>query len=188
VNRLDELLKAIVAFARPKPPDRKSYDIKKVIHEVINLIIKKFKTNNIKYIEDIDDDLPIVIIDPQQIQQVFLNLMLNAIDAVSKDGTITVSAKPIKFSTPKLIKKADKWIKQDSFVQINITDTGKGIHQDKLEAIFDPFFTTKSDGLGMGLSIVYRIIEDHHGDIDVQSELNKGTTFTIILPEGELNE
>ena len=114
--------------------------------------------------------------------------MLNAIDAINKNGSITVSAKPIKFSIPKLIKKADKWIKQDSFVQINITDTGKGIHSDKLESIFDPFFTTKSDGLGMGLSIVYRIIEDHHGDIDVQSELNKGTTFTIILPEGELNE
>ncbi|MEJ2627381.1 MAG: PAS domain S-box protein, partial [bacterium] len=97
VNRLDELLKAIVAFARPKPPDRKSYDIKKVIHEVINLIIKKFKTNNINYIEDIDDDLPIVVIDPQQIQQVFLNLMLNAIDAINKNGSITVSAKPWGF-------------------------------------------------------------------------------------------
>jgi len=188
VNRLDELLKAIVAFARPKPPDRKSYDIKKVIHEVINLIIKKLKTNNIEYIEDIEDNLPIVIIDPQQIQQVFLNLILNAIDAVHENGSITVSAKPIKFSSPKLIKKSDKWIKNDSFVQINISDTGKGISPDKLESIFDPFFTTKSDGLGMGLSIVYRIIEDHHGDIDVQSKLNKGTTFSITLPEGELDE
>jgi len=188
VNRLDELLKAIVAFARPKPPDRKSYDIKKVIHEVVNLITKKLKTNNIEYIEDIDDNLPIVVIDPQQIQQVFLNLILNAIDAVSKDGSITVSAKPVKFTTPKLIKKSDKWIKQDSFVKINITDTGKGIPQQQLESIFDPFFTTKSDGLGMGLSIVYRIIEDHHGDIDVNSKPNKGTTFTITLPEGDLDE
>lgn len=188
VNRLDELLKAIVAFARPKPPDRKSYDIKKVIHEVVNLINKKLKTNNITYIEDMDDNLPIVIIDPQQIQQVFLNLILNAIDAVNKNGAITVSGKPIKFSVPKLIKRSDKWIKQDSFVQINITDTGKGIPPDKLESIFDPFYTTKSDGLGMGLSIVYRIIEDHHGDIDVKSKINKGTTFSITIPEGESDE
>ncbi len=188
VNRLDELLKAIVAFARPKPPDRKFYDIKKVIHEVVNLINKKLNTHNIEYIEDIDDNLPIVVIDPQQIQQVFLNLILNAIDAVSNNGSITVSAKPVRFSTPKLIKKSDKWIKQDSFVQINITDTGKGIPKQQLESIFDPFFTTKSDGLGMGLSIVYRIIEDHHGDIDVNSELNRGTTFTITLPEGDLDE
>jgi len=188
VNRLDELLKAIVAFAKPKPPDRKSYEIKKVIHEVINLINKKLKTNNIKYIEDIDDNLPIVIIDPQQIQQVFLNLILNAVDAVNTHGSISVSAKPVKLSTPKIIKKSDKWIKKDSFVQINISDTGKGIPQQQLESIFDPFFTTKSDGLGMGLSIVYRIIEDHHGDIDVKSKLNKGTTFTITLPEGDLDE
>lgn len=190
VNRLDELLKAIVAFARPKTPDRKSHKIIDIIEEVINLVSKKMKNNKIKYIERIDKSLPNVIIDSQQIQQVFLNLLLNAIDSITDTGSITVCAEHIKTSVPKLIKnpRDDSWVKNNSFISINISDTGCGIPEKKLESIFDPFFTTKSDGLGMGLSIVYRIIEEHHGDINVKSKVDKGTTFTITLPEGVFNE
>jgi PAS domain S-box-containing protein len=179
VNRLDELLKTFFAFARPKTPDRKPCLISSIISEVFPLLEKKMSKQNIQYDQNISHPLPQVYVDMQQMQQVFLNLMLNAIDAMPDGGKINISIQAILNPGPAL--DADH---KPDYLQIIIKDNGTGIPEDQLETIFDPFFTTKSTGLGLGLSIVYRIIDENHGRIRVHSTINEGTSFFIELPLG----
>lgn len=185
VNRLDDLLKTFFAFARPKPPDRRHHCISEVIDEVKNLVAKNLSQNGISYTELIEENLPDVWIDNQQIQQVFLNLILNAVDAMPEGGEFTFSAKPISADESGLSRKQRNKNTPFPYVRVDCSDTGEGIQDDKTEVIFDPFFTTKPNGLGLGLSIVYRIIQEHGGDIRVQSKPGQGTTFALILPTGE---
>jgi len=173
VNRLDDLLKTFFAYARPKPPDRKRHDLQEVLSEVMNLVGKKMSNANIELIENAAPDVPKAYVDVQQLQQVFLNLILNAIDAMAEGGTLRFDFHAIHENQSKR-----PWL------QVVVSDTGSGIAQNRLETIFDPFFTTKPSGLGLGLSIVYRIITEHGGDIRVQSKKGEGTTFTLRLPTG----
>ena len=117
----------------------------------------------------IEPDLPEIQCDFRQIQQAFLNLMGNASEAMGKGGILTVACKQSK---------------SDGFLEVVISDTGCGIPKKDLENIFEPFFTTKKEGegIGLGLSIVYRIVTTHNGTIEVESELEKGSTFRIRLP------
>ena len=187
VNRLDDLLKTFFAFARPKPPDRKYHTLPEILQEVTNLVGKKMSSSGIHYIEQIDKALPAIMVDAQQIQQVLLNLILNSIDAMPDGGELKILANEISSHEARLIRKQTKASKgtDGKYVQIKCMDTGVGIDPDKLEIIFDPFFTTKPNGLGLGLSIVYRIIEEHDGDIHADSNIGQGTTFTVTLPTGE---
>jgi signal transduction histidine kinase len=187
VNRLDDLLKTFFAFARPKPPDRKYHTLPEILQEVTNLVGKKMSSSGIDYIEQIDTALPAIMVDAQQIQQVLLNLILNSIDAMPDGGELKITAQKISSQEARLIRKQPKAEKDmnGAYVQIKCMDTGVGIDPDKLEIIFDPFFTTKPNGLGLGLSIVYRIIEEHDGDIRADSNIGQGTTFTVTLPTGE---
>ena len=107
--------------------------------------------------------------------QVFLNLFLNAIQAMPKGGELKIRAEPIAL-TPLLNPGRD-------YVRISISDTGKGMPAHDLKKIFDPFFTTRSKGIGLGLSITYQIIKNHGGSIKVESKVDRGTTFTITLPK-----
>ena len=175
VNRLDDLLKTFFAYARPKPPDRKLHGIEPILNEVMNLVNKKLSICGIAYKKSIHSDLSKIMVDSQQIQQVFLNLILNAIEAMTGGGTLRIAAKNINGINQGQGKKR---------VEILVSDTGTGIGETDLQTIFDPFFTTKSNGLGLGLSIVYRIIQEHQGDIHVKSQIGKGTTFMIRLPAG----
>jgi len=184
VNRLDDLLKTFFAFARPRPPNRKQHTLNEIVHEVLNLVQKKMSTSGIRYHEDIPAELPSVMVDGQQIQQVLLNLILNAIDAMPRGGRLELAARVPDDGQRDQIHAALSQ-KDKNIVQIFIRDSGTGIPEDKLENIFDPFFTTKSHGMGLGLSIVHRIILEHQGDIRVESEVENGTTFTITLPSGE---
>jgi signal transduction histidine kinase len=139
----------------------------------------------IVYVANVPPELPVVMVDAQQIQQVFLNLLLNAIDAMPNGGKLAVFAAESKSSLPGVIhKNPPEEQPGTSFVEILISDSGVGIPADKLETIFNPFFTTKPNGLGLGLSIVYRIIEEHSGDIRVTSRPSRGTQFCIYLPTG----
>jgi len=186
VNRLDELLRTFFAFAKPKPPDMKPHRLTDILREVYNLVSKRMEMNKIQYVQQIERDLPSVHVDPQQMQQVFLNLILNAIDAMPSGGTLTISARKVSSSMSGIIRKLSppQGSSFHSFVEVSVADTGIGISPDKLEIIFDPFFTTKPNGLGLGLSIVYRIIEAHCGDIWVKSYPGQGTAFYIVLPTG----
>ena len=187
VNRLNDLLKTFFAFARPKPPDRKSHKLSEIVREVSNLVSKKLSNCGITYSEEFEDGIPEVMVDSQQIQQVFLNLILNSVDAMPNGGQFKFAARRVSNSESELVpKRSIGRVKgQEPFVEVKCIDTGEGIDSKKLETIFDPFYTTKPNGLGLGLSIVYRIIQEHGGDIRVDSQIGQGTTFTITLPIGE---
>ena len=114
--------------------------------------------------------MPTVLMDKDQIQQAVINLILNATDATDSGGTITVST---------------QFISQNKVVEIAISDTGKGIPEEKTDKIFEPFFTTKDSGTGLGLAITHGIIGQHGGTIDVKSNQSQGTIFTIRLPQSQ---
>ncbi|APF18917.1 signal transduction histidine kinase, nitrogen specific, NtrB [Caldithrix abyssi DSM 13497] len=183
VNRLEKLLKAFFSYARPVRPDPKQCSIKKVINEVFPLIQTRFREKRIKVETFYAEDLADVFVDPNQIQQVLLNLFINAIDAMPDGGVLRIEAQNALNTQPILDRrKRNPNLLSDKFIKISISDTGVGIPPDVLELIFNPFFTTKSQGTGLGLSIVYQIIKEHGGQIDVESAPGKGSTFHIYLP------
>jgi PAS domain S-box-containing protein len=188
VNRLDDLLKTFFAYAKPKPPNRKYYQVSDILKEVLHLVDKKLKSANIQFQSHFASSLPAVLVDAQQMQQVFLNLFLNSVDAMVEGGQLSIDVSAYNYGGGE--HHMDSGENQDNpsaqkWVTIRFKDTGSGIAEDKLGTIFDPFYTTKPNGLGLGLSIVYRIIHEHGGDIRVDSKKDKGTCFTIILPTGD---
>jgi signal transduction histidine kinase len=170
VDRISSLVNELLDFARPSNPKWELEDINAILDGMILLISTETKKKLIAIIKDYASNLPPVQIDREQIKQVFLNILLNAIDATSENGNITVK-------TRSFIKPGG-----EPYVQIQFTDTGCGIPGEHLEDIFNPFFTTKATGSGLGLSISNQIVQDHKGYIDVESQLEKGSSFFINLP------
>ena len=120
-------------------------------------------------VEDYAEQLPSVLADPNQLKQVFVNLITNAVQAMEPEGgTITVSTEAV-----------------DGFVRASLADDGPGIPAESLAKVFDPFFSTRDDGTGLGLTIVHRIVDEHDGHIEVESTLGTGTTFHVFLPVAE---
>jgi len=145
-------------------------DINTVLDGMILLVSTETKKKQISIIKNYASDLPLVQIDREQIKQVFLNILLNGIEATPENGKIMVQTR--SFMKPG----------GNPYVQVEFTDTGCGIPKDYIEDIFNPFFTTKSTGSGLGLSISNQIVQDHKGYIDVESQLGKGSSFFINLP------
>lgn len=166
-NRCKRIVKGLLDFARQTEPDKALSDINEVIEKSIDLISHQASIQSIRIEKKIKPEIPRIMIDKGQIQQVFINILLNAIEAMPQGGTLTVSSAI-----------------QDQMLAIGFADTGAGIPEENLRKIFDPFFTTKKQGrgTGLGLSVSYGIIERHHGKLEVKSKAGKGTTFTIRLP------
>jgi PAS domain S-box-containing protein len=183
VNRLDELLKTFFDYARPRPPQRKLHRIQDILHEVMTLVDKRLQEKDVLFEAIIPADTPPVFVDFHQIQQVILNLIINAIDAMEEGGRLVIQA--LTGSSSTMHFPAAKGHPQQRFVEIAVTDSGVGIPEENLEVIFDPFYTTKSQGTGLGLSIVYRIVAAHSGEITVSSRVGEGTTFRVVLPTEE---
>jgi len=172
VDRAKKVTHRMLGFARRMEPVRENVDLSRLADQTAQFLENEALYRNIAIAKYFADDLPVVVSDTAQLQQVVLNILGNAIDAIGKDGTITLSTF--------LDEKADR-------VVLSIADTGPGISPEHLGKIFDPFFTTKGvgEGTGLGLSIAYGIVEKLGGQLAVQSEVGKGTTFTIALPVGE---
>jgi len=188
VNRLDELLRTLFSYARPREPIRKNYQLNEIIDEVFILMDDRFKKRNIKFEKRFAPQLPDIYVDFHQIQQIFINLFLNAIEAMPDGGLLELTAditKTMIYTLDRRKKRFPLKSRESDYVEVKIRDTGIGIKPEDIETIFDPFFTTKPQGAGLGLSIVYRIIEEHEGDIRVESIVGQGTTFTILLPMEE---
>jgi len=183
VNRLDELLKSFFSYAKPQRPNPVRCKIPDILHEVLPLFRRKIKEHNIVVKEIYSRDLKEIFVDFHQIEQVFFNLIINAIDAMSKGGTLTIRAR-LPEETKLMIDRRQRIPKlfSDVYNEITISDTGIGMDNDTLNNMYNPFFTTKSYGTGLGLSIVYQIILEHGGQITVESEIGKGTSFRILLP------
>jgi two-component system sensor histidine kinase AtoS len=174
VNRMEKLLKNFLNYARPPQPHFDLIDINRLLDsslENAEVAISNQKGLSIHFERNLFTELPQVEADPSQLQQVLLNLLLNAIDTIESSGTITATSG---------IQGAD-------WVWFEISDTGKGMSEASLEKIFTPFFTTKSKGTGLGLSICKRLVEQHGGIIAAHSSPDSGTSFVITLPLRQLN-
>jgi PAS domain S-box-containing protein len=175
IDRLNELLKTFFSFAKPQQLNLVHCDIKAIINEIIPFLIKEIAEKGIRFVETYPPQLPKIKVDKNQMHQVFLNLFLNAIQAMPNGGELKIEVSPVISSSIDGSKK--------KFIKIVISDTGTGIPTNIVQKIFDPFFTTKPRGIGLGLSITYQIIKKHGGTIKVESQLEKGTSFMITLPE-----
>ncbi|MBW2184338.1 MAG: GAF domain-containing protein [Deltaproteobacteria bacterium] len=169
VDRISSLVNELLEFARPSQPNLNKEDLNQIMEKMLLLVASASHEKNLEIVRDFHQSLPPVVLDKEQIKQVFLNILLNAIDATSENGTITVETK--------LVNKNGY---QDA-VKIMVRDTGEGIPKEDLERIFTPFFTTKHQGNGLGLAISHQIVQEHHGSIEVESEESKGTTFCVTL-------
>jgi PAS domain S-box-containing protein len=175
IDRLNELLKTFFSFAKPQKLNLVYCHVKDIINEIIPFLIKEIADKGIHFFENYHPQLPKIKVDKTQMHQAFLNLFLNALQAMPNGGELKIEARP----TTSYSLDGSK----QNFIKINISDTGKGIPPHIVHRIFDPFFTTKPRGIGLGLSITYQIVKKHGGTIKVESELGKGTSFVINVPE-----
>ena len=178
INRLEVIIKNFLDFARPPELKMEICDISKILGSIINLVKSKAESSNIRIENRIEAPLPEIEVDKEQIRQVFLNIMLNAIDAMPEGGIIELAA---------FFNSRDK--KQNGLLKVEIKDTGQGMGSDLKNKLFEPFITTKEQGTGLGLFIALRIVKLHKGDIRIDSIFGKGTRVTVELPISyKLNE
>lgn len=166
VDRLNTIIDRFLDFARPKELNLELCDINEVLKLVVKLISKEMLPENIEIIVDIHN-LPAIPIDFEQIEQVILNVSMNAIQAMPDGGTLTIYS---------------VFLEASNIIEVSLIDTGVGIAESNQNSIFEPFFTTKNKGTGLGLAICSRIVENHKGVIEVLSGINEGTEFKIKLP------
>jgi len=176
VARIERLIQEILDYARYMQPKFQEEDVNVIVESCMYFIRIKADSKAVLLNKDLVPDLPPVLLDRQQIKQVLLNLFINAVEAMGDHGGELI------VRTHRLSKAAD-----DTWVQIEVTDTGCGISPADLEHIFDPFYTTKHEsqereGTGLGLTIVHQIVQEHGGHIEVKSALGRGTTFLLNLP------
>jgi len=171
VTRADVIVKGLLSYARQAPVSLAKQDIRTIIDDSVLLTEHEFRAKNIQLIKNYAPDLPQVFVDANQIKQVFINLIINAIEAMQQRGKLTISATRVNESNGREV------------LQLSFRDTGHGIPADKLEKIFDPFFSTKASGsTGLGLSISKGIIDMHKGIIYAESINGQGANFVIKLP------
>ena len=166
-KRVREIVRGLLDFARETPSLQGPLNVNDVLRQTLRLLGKREAFQNISIVDDLADGLPLVNGDKNQLQQVFINLTLNACEAMPKGGTLMLST-----------------AYADSRVTVKVTDTGCGIKKEHLDQIFEPFFTTKpvGKGTGLGLSVSYGILQQHGGTLEVESDEGKGSTFTVTLP------
>ena len=170
VVRARKIIHNLLGFARRMEPAKEKINVNNLLEETTGFLENEAKYLSIRVEKNYADDVPVIVSDLSQIQQVVLNILNNAIDAIGSNGTITVSS---------------RYLHKSEQIEIAVADTGKGIPESELTRIFDPFYTTKEvgKGTGLGLSISYSIIEKLGGHIAVESKVGEGTVFTILLPK-----
>jgi len=168
VYRISETIRGLLSFARPTPPQFTKVNINQLIDETLSFLRHQPIFRKLKVTKELAPSLLPITADFNQIRQVLINLFINAAQSMPNEGKLHVKTSKVKFK---------------EFIQIDISDTGEGIPPENIKKIFDPFFTTKKNqGTGLGLSISQSFIKNHNGYINLKSELNKGTTFSIFLP------
>jgi signal transduction histidine kinase len=179
VRRIEKVLNDLLAYARPKAPQFGMADLKDTVARTLQFARQQIGAKNVEFSIQIPSPLPRFRMDPEQLQQVLLNLVLNGIQAIGQEGKITIQARVLAGSgSPN----------RPNLIEISVSDTGGGISREQMEKIFRPFYTTKRGGTGLGLSLCRRIITQHGGTLAAESEVNKGSRFIIRLPMREAAE
>ena len=168
VNRLSELVKEMVEFANPNKYQTRRIEIVELLEKSLDLLNSDLTNKRIKVVKKYASELPSVMVNDREMYQVFVNVLLNAVDSMDSGGTLSLKCE-------KYADDGGEWLR------VSIKDTGGGISEDNLSRIFERYYTTKSTGTGLGLAIVERIVAVHNGRIDVKSEIGKGTIFRIDL-------
>jgi two-component system NtrC family sensor kinase len=174
-SRCKDIVKGLLEFARPKEPEMSLISINDIAEKSLSIIERQALFQNIKIKKTYTSNLPKIVADSAQLQQVFMNVIINAAEAMEGNGILALSTSLSRDGT---------------CIEVKFSDTGHGIMEEDKKRLFEPFFTTKEvgKGTGLGLAISYSIIQKHHGTIDVKSELGKGSTFTVKLPLTEERE
>jgi signal transduction histidine kinase len=165
INRLDYIVTQFLHAIRPAPPQLKLASLNEVVHKTLGLLQPELDNRGLNVKTRLARQMAFSPIDPTQIQQVLVNLIKNAMQAMTKSGTLTIQTG-----------------ESSDGVWVSVSDTGGGIAQEQINRIFEPFYTTKKKGTGLGLMIVQRIVRAHEGRIELESHLGRGTTFRIWLP------
>ena len=183
IDRIDSLVNQLLRFARPTKPHLKPMHVHEVLEKSLLLIGHRLFQKDIKLTRSWEANVDTIRADADQLEQVFLNFFLNAMDAMKRGGELSVSTQ---------IRTGEEWVgamaqangdgEPQEVLRITIRDNGEGIRSEDVPHVFDPFFSTKDYGTGLGLSVVHGIIQEHGGQIEVESELQKGTAFHILLP------
>jgi two-component system NtrC family sensor kinase len=168
-NRCRDIIRGLLDFSRQRKPDKTLCDVNSVLRGCVSLLENQALFHNIQIINALDDNLPLAVIDPSQIERVFMNIIINAAQAMDGNGQLTL---------------ATRFEAVERFIDVEFTNTGPEIAKENMDKIFDPFFTTKETGhgVGLGLAISFGIIKEHNGTISVESGAGKKTTFTVRLP------
>jgi two-component system sensor histidine kinase AtoS len=172
IKRIESLIKGLLNFARPPLPQFVNTDVNTVLDSVASLVLQNQSrtpgaAGSIALVRDLDSHLPEILADPMQLRQVFMDLILNAVDAMKDGGSLGIKT---RFDAATLS------------VRVELSDTGRGIDPAVIGKLFQPFFTTKSKGTGLGLAISKRLVEDHGGKISIEQNSAGGATFIITLP------
>jgi len=181
IDRIDSLVNQLLRFARPAKPLLRPMHVHEVLEKTLQLVQHRLYQKEIKVTRKLEAAIDTIRADSDQMEQVFLNFFLNAMDAMKRGGELTVFTKILSGESLVTHLMPEDGEKNEA-LHISIHDTGEGIKKEDIARVFDPFFTTKDFGTGLGLSVVHGIIEEHGGQIEVESELAKGTSFHIFLP------
>ncbi|HYJ05828.1 MAG TPA: ATP-binding protein [Chthoniobacterales bacterium] len=181
IDRIDSLVNQLLRFARPAKPVLAPMHVHNVLEKSLQLVGHRLYQKEIKLTRSWEADVDTIRADADQLEQVFLNFFLNAMEAMNRGGELRVETE---------IRASNEWMAAVSgtngdsheVLRVTIRDNGEGIREEDIPHVFDPFFTTKDYGTGLGLSVVHGIIQEHGGQIEVESELKKGTAFHIVLP------
>ena len=180
IARMDSIVSRLLKFAAPAKPAFAAIRLHETLEHSLRLAEHRVASKVIAFNKEFHADPDSLKGDDHQLQQAFVNLMLNAIEAMGAEGTLTIRTEFASDGPAMQLSEAASVVKQ---FRVQITDTGMGIPPENIEHVFSAFFTTKQNGTGLGLSVTRRIIEEHHGTIQVTSKPGHGTTFTILLPE-----
>jgi signal transduction histidine kinase len=176
VDRICGLINDLLSFARPSKPNVAPENVNDVVENIARILETQAKEKNVVISRDFGENLPKVWIDREQMKQVFMNLILNAIQAMKDGGSINISSRPVSRNGTQ---------PSGDFVQVEIRDSGIGIPEENLQHIFDPFFTSKDEGSGLGLAVSHQIVQEHGGFVTVESQVGKGTAFFVHVPVGK---
>nr|WP_262370624.1 PAS domain-containing sensor histidine kinase [Sutcliffiella horikoshii] len=168
LKRIESIITEFLVLAKPQAISYQRKNATVIMKETLDLLSAQASLENVQFITSIEEGLPDIYCEPNQLKQVFINILKNAIEVMPKGGTVSVALEKI----------------EGEQVLISIRDEGTGIPEDKLKKLGEPFYTTKERGTGLGLMVSYKIVEEHNGTIEVSSKLGKGTTFHIKLPIG----
>ena len=166
-KRCKTIIQELLEFSRVTEPKRTLSNINEIIERALSILTNEFRLRHIHVEKHLSDQMEQILLDEKQVQQVFINLLMNSVEAIEKEGVITIRS----------------WVdRSKELVKVEIADSGAGIPEEHLPKIFEPFYSTKANGTGLGLSVSYRIIQNHTGNIQVSSRPGEGTCFIVDFP------